>query len=127
MLPDGGPVPGRTVRVVVAAALFGASGAATGPAGASAAPPTTRNVLRGDVRIEKFVVNHSGLTALGTQSATLNGRSAEQKATFAVSKGSSCNVLTLNLQQLNLQLLGLNLVTSAINLKITGRSSESLG
>ena len=33
----------------------------------------------------------------------------------------------LNLQQLDLQLLGLNLHTSAINLKITGRSSQSLG
>ncbi|HEV7752834.1 MAG TPA: hypothetical protein VGO71_14920 [Baekduia sp.] len=97
------------------------------PGAASAATPAAPNVLRGDIRIEKFVVNHSGLTALGTQSAVLNGAAARQKATFAVSKGGSCNVLNLNLQQLNLQLLGLNLVTSAINLKITGRSSESLG
>jgi hypothetical protein len=118
---------GPTVRVVLAAALLGASAAALVPGAASAAPPAAPNVLRADVKIEKFVVNHTGLTALGTQSASLNGAAARQKATFAVSKGGSCNVLNLNLQQLDLQLLGLNLVTSAINLKITGRSSESLG
>lgn len=117
----------RSARVVLASALLAASGAAILPGGASAAPPAAPNVLRADVKIEKFVVNHTGLTALGTQSAALNGAAARQKATFAVSKGGSCNVLNLNLQQLNLQLLGLNLVTSAINLKITGRSSESLG
>jgi hypothetical protein len=116
----------RTVRVVLTSAVVAASAAAVLP-GAASATPTAPNVLRADVRIEKFVVNHSGLTALGTQSAALNGAAARQKATFAVSKGGSCNVLNLNLQQLNLQLLGLNLVTSAINLKITGRSSESLG
>jgi hypothetical protein len=120
-------VVGPTVRVVLASALIGASAVAIAPGAASAATPAAPNVLRGDIRIEKFVVNHSGLTALGTQSAVLNGAAARQKATFAVSKGGSCNVLNLNLQQLNLQLLGLNLVTSAINLKITGRSSESLG
>ncbi|MCW2982642.1 MAG: hypothetical protein JWR63_212, partial [Conexibacter sp.] len=97
------------------------------PGAAAAAPPAAPHVLRADVQIQKFVVNHSGLTALGTQSARLDGQAARQKATFAVTKAASCNVLTLNLQQLNLQLLGLNLVTSAINLKITGRGSESLG
>jgi hypothetical protein len=117
----------RSARVVLASALLAACGAAVLPGGASAAPPAAPNVLRADVKIEKFVVNRTGLTALGTQSAALNGAAARQKATFAVSKGGSCNVLNLNLQQLNLQLLGLNLVTSAINLKITGRSSESLG
>lgn len=89
--------------------------------------PFAPHVLHGDVRIERFVVNHTGLVALGTQSARLDGQAARQKATFAVSKGGSCNVLTLNLQQLHLQLLGLDLVTSAINLKITGQQSQSLG
>jgi hypothetical protein len=99
------------------------------PAAAVAAPtaPAAPHVLHADLRIEKFVVNHSGLVALGTQSARLDGKAAQQKATFAVNKSGSCNVLTLNLQQLHLQLLGLDLVTSAINLKITGRQSESLG
>jgi hypothetical protein len=116
----------RAVRLALVSALCALSGATVMPGGAAAAP-TAPNVLRADVRIEKFVVNHSGLTALGTQSARLEGKAAQQKVTFAVTKSGSCNVLDLNLQQLNLQLLGLNLVTSAINLKITGRSSQSLG
>jgi hypothetical protein len=112
-------------RLVLLAALVTA-GALSLPAAAGAAP-VAPDLLRADVTIDKFVVNKSGLTALGTQSARLAGDAARQKATFAVSKGGSCNVLTLNLQQLHLQLLGLDLVTSAINLKITGRSSQSLG
>jgi hypothetical protein len=115
----------RLTRLAAVAALS-AAGAATLPAAASAAP-TAANVLRADVQIQKFVVNKSGLSALGTQSAQLAGRSSRQRATFTVAKGASCNVLTLSLQQLNLQLLGLDLQTSAINLKITGRSSQSLG
>jgi hypothetical protein len=105
--------------------MSAAAGAAALPAAASAAP--TPNVLKADVRIDRFVVNKSGLTALGTQSAQLAGNAARQKARFTVTKGGSCNVLSLNLQQLHLQLLGLDLVTSAINLKITGQTSQSLG
>jgi hypothetical protein len=115
----------RVVRLARASALC----AAVVPTvvAAQTASAATPHVLKADVRIEKFVVNHTGLVALGTQSARLDGKAARQKATFAVTKGGSCNVLTLNLQQLHLQLLGLDLVTSAINLKITGRESQSLG
>jgi hypothetical protein len=118
----------RLTRLAAVAALS-AAGAATLPAAAPAAPtaPAAAHVLRADVQIQKFVVTKSGLSALGTQSAQLSGRSSRQRATFTVAKGGSCNVLTLNLQQLNLQLLGLDLQTSAINLKITGRSTQSLG
>jgi hypothetical protein len=114
------------VRRLVLLAAVAAAGALSLPAAASAAP-VSPHLLRADVTINKFVVNKSGLTALGTQTARLSGRAARQKATFAVTKSGSCNVLDLNLQQLHLQLLGLDLVTSAINLKITGRSSQSLG
>ena len=115
----------RLVRLACAFALCAA--VAPAAAGAAQTAPAAPHVLHADVRIEKFVVNHTGLVALGTQSARLDGQAARQKATFAVTKGGSCNVLTLNLQQLHLQLLGLDLVTSAINLKITGRESQSLG
>ena len=119
----------RLSRLAAVAAASAAAGAAALPAAASAAPPApaTADVLSADVQIQKFVVNQSGLTALGTQTARLSGNAARQKATFSVAKGGSCNVLTLNLQQLNLQLLGLDLQTGAINLKITGRSTQSLG
>jgi hypothetical protein len=114
------------VRRLVLLAALSAAGALSLPAAAGAAP-VAPHLLRSDVTIDKFVVNKSGLTALGTQTARLSGKAARQKATFAVTKSGSCNVLDLNLQQLHLQLLGLDLVTSAINLKITGRSSQSLG
>src|SRR3954447_5843478 len=117
---------GRAIRRGLAPVVCAVVALGIGAGGASAAP-VAPHVLRADVQIERFVVNHSGLTALGTQSARLAGSAARQKATFSVTKGSSCNVLTLNLQQLNLQLLGLNLVTGAINLKITGRTGQSLG
>src|SRR4051812_14757337 len=109
--------------LVLAACLAGGALGGTGVAAAA----TPAHVLRADVQIQKFVVTKTGLTALGTQSAQLSGDAARQKATFSVTKGGSCNVLSLNLQQLHLQLLGLDLVTSAINLKITGHSSQSLG
>jgi hypothetical protein len=117
----------RPVRAVLTAMLCAGAGTAALSSAASAATPAPPHVLKADVRIERFVVNKSGLTALGTETAQLSGAAARQKVTFAVAKTGSCNVLTLNLQQLNLQLLGLNLVTSAINLKITGRNSETLG
>jgi hypothetical protein len=130
-------MPARLRRLAALAALSACSAVAVAAPGAAVAAPTAPAasspgpgpgaVLSSDVRIEKFVVNKSGLVALGTQSARLDGNAARQKATFAVSKGGSCNVLTLNLQQLHLQLLGLDLATSAINLKITGRGSQSLG
>ena len=119
----------RSGRTLVAAACSAAALAAL-PAAASAATPAAPaapSVLRADVQIQKFVVNKSGLKALGTASAQLSGSASQQKVTFSVSKTSTCSILTLNLQQLHLQLLGLDLTTSAINLYITGRSDRTLG
>jgi hypothetical protein len=114
----------RIRRLAVLAALAGA-GATVVPATASAA--TTPRLLRADVQIKKFVATRAGLTALGTQTATLAGASARKQVTLSVAKSSSCSILTLNLKQLNLQLLGLNLVTGEINLRITGRTDGTLG
>jgi hypothetical protein len=118
-------MPVRPARLVLAAALAAASAAAL-PAAASAAP-TAPNTLRADVQITKFVATKAGLRALGTASANLQGAAARKKVTFAVSKGSTCSILTLNLQELQLKLLGLTLDTSAINLRITGETSRTLG
>jgi hypothetical protein len=73
------------------------------------------------------VVSKTGLVALGTASAQLAGQAARQQATFSVSQGATCSIRTLDLQQLHLQLLGLDLVTSAINLRITGETGQTLG
>jgi hypothetical protein len=120
------PLSHRRLRRAVIALLAVAVPAVALPAGASAAPVAS-NQLHADVTIKKFVVNKSGIAALGTASAQLSGQAAKQQATFAVSKGSTCSILTLNLQQLHLQLLGLDLVTSAINLRITGQTGQTLG
>ncbi|HEU4976979.1 MAG TPA: hypothetical protein VFT50_17960 [Baekduia sp.] len=118
---------GLALPAVLAAAALpaGASAATTAPAASAAA--LGPRVLTADVRIERVAVNRSGLTALGTESARLSGEASHQRVRFAVSTVHACNVLTLNLQQLHLQLLGLDLTTSAINLHITGRRSQSLG
>ena len=95
------------------------------PAVASAATPSRQ--LRVNVTIKRFVVTKAGLRALGTASANLAGRDARRQVTFSVSRSASCSILTLELQDLQLKLLGLNLDTSAINLRITGDSSRTLG
>jgi hypothetical protein len=117
----------RLARRAVVGAL--AAAAALPAASASAAPPAPAapHTLRADVQITKFVVTKAGLGALGTASAKLAGNEARKKVTFSVNKGSTCSILTLNLQQLQLKLLGLNLDTSAINLRITGETSRTLG
>lgn len=116
------------VLVRLAVALVLAAVAAAAPAAASAAPARgAHHLIRADVRIQRFTVDHSAITALGTETARLSGATSRRRARFAVSRSGSCNVLTLDLQQLHLQLLGLDLTTSAINLRITGHRTESLG
>jgi len=121
-----------STRALVALACAGATLGVAGPA--SAAAPTSsatltaqQRSLKVDVRIQKFVVTKAGLRALGSASANLNGSAARKKVTFAVSKSATCSVLSLELQDLQLKLLGLNLNTSAINLRITGDTQRSLG
>jgi hypothetical protein len=112
-----GPLAALAAAAAIAVAL------PTAPASAAPAP----NTLRADVQITKFVATKAGLRALGTASAELGGTAARKKVTLSVAKGSTCSILTLNLQELQLKLLGLNLDTSAINLRITGETSRTLG
>ena len=96
------------------------------PAAASAATPTQRPVtIR--VKIKTFVADASGVKALGTASAVVGPRSTRRQVTLSVNKTNNCAILSLNLQNLKLQLLGLNLVASPINLVITGDPSRTLG
>lgn len=117
----------RRLALAFAVPLAAVAAVAAPGAAAAATAPRAPHALAADVRIDRFAVNRSGLTALGTESAQLAGVASHQRVRFSVRTGASCNVLTLDLQQLHLQLLGLDLTTSAINLKITGRRSEVLG
>jgi hypothetical protein len=94
---------------------------------ASASAATSQRQLRMDVKVSKFVVTKAGLKALGTASASLAGNDARKKVTLSVKRSSSCSILTLSLQKLQLRLLGLNLDTSAINLRVTGERGRTLG
>jgi hypothetical protein len=79
------------------------------------------------VKIKTFVADKSGVKALGTASAVVGPRSTRRQVTLSVNKTNNCAILSLNLQNLKLQLLGLNLVASPINLVITGDPSRTLG
>lgn len=54
-------------------------------------------------------------------------RSAQRRVRLSVSTGGSCRVLTLSLADLRLNLLGLLVNTSAVNLRITGEDDAVLG
>jgi hypothetical protein len=122
-------LPARHTRLALPAALASLAAACAPGTAAAAAPakPAEPHLLRADVQIKKFVVTKAGLGALGTASAQLAGADARKEVRFSVTNGATCSILTLDLQQLHLQLLGLDLVTSAINLRITGNTSRTLG
>jgi len=78
------------------------------------------------VKIKRFVATASGPKAKGIATATLRSFGAtpttvHKRVTLAVSKKGRCNILTLDLKQLNLQLLGLNVHLDRVHLTVTGR------
>jgi hypothetical protein len=96
---------------------------------AQAAPKRT---LATDVAVTKFVVKDGRAFAQATATTTVRtkdgkARREQTKLLLQTSGGSSCRILTLRLDDLQLRLLGLNLNTSAINVRITGRQSQALG
>jgi hypothetical protein len=96
---------------------------------AGAAPAEAARPLDVDVRIQKFRLQGTELTAKGVARAGLRDAggtlsTATKPVTFQVKGGgASCRVLTLKLDTLKLTLLGLRVDTSPINLLITGRRS----
>lgn len=97
------------------------------PAGARAAAPAPAKQLETRVLVKKFVVRKTGLSALGTAATSVGGNSTQQVVELRAATVSSCQVLTLRLDRLNLALLGLRLDVSAVNLRITGNRSRALG
>jgi hypothetical protein len=108
----------RTTLIVALALLVFA------PA-ASAATPTRHVTVA--VTVKRFVTDGTRVTALGVATADVGVKRARRTVTLAVSKGSSCSILTLSLQNLHLQLLGLDLLASPINLRVTGKRTGTLG
>ena len=113
----------------LAVALLATLAVLIAPAGALAASPAPAQPkqLQGKVLVKRFVVTKTGLAALGTASTSVDGAATRQQVTLRATTGSSCDVLTLRLDRLNLALLGLRLDVSAVNLRITGNRARTLG
>jgi hypothetical protein len=128
-------------RAILAATVVAACTVSAAPAAAKDAPPGWRasaaapdaSTMKVDVRIQRFQLQGRQLVAKGVARAGLRDESgnlstATKPVTFQVRGGGSCRVLTLNLDTLQLTLLGLRVDTSAVNLRITGqRSGGALG
>ena len=102
------------------------------------APATGAHAAQNEVtlqaKITSFAAVNGQLVARGVMTGTLrNGDSVSRdrgRVRFRVSQhqaGRRCDVLTLNLQQLFLELLGARVQTSAINLELYARRGAILG
>jgi hypothetical protein len=123
----------RHRRALAAVTSTAAALAAAAPPGAAAAepPPSGARPMNVDVRVQSFAVQGQRVVAKGVARAGLRDaggalQTATKPVTFQVTgggRGASCRVLTLQLDTLQLELLGLRVDTSAINLRITGQQS----
>ena len=110
-------------------AVLAAAALAAAAAPAHAAPQRT---LSSDVAITKFVVKDGRTYAQATATTTVrtkDGKARRDRTRVLIQArgGADCRILTLRLEDLQLRLLGLNLNTSAVNLRITGDDDQALG
>jgi hypothetical protein len=106
-------------------------------AAALAAPATANAESDGKMtirsKITSFSVQNGRLVANGTVSARLTGSGQTVKDTARVrlralqQQGRRCDVLTLRLAPLTLELLGVRVQTTTINLELYGRRGALLG
>ena len=115
----------------VAAALVAAA-LVVGLLSAMPATAGTREArLRVVVRVDRFATGAHTTSAQGTVTANLTDQAGHTTVLHApialtASKGRSCQILNLNLQQLNLVLLGLNVHLDRVHLVITGQSGGGI-
>lgn len=112
-----------TALLLVLLAAVPASASRSTPMRAAAAPAGQLVVK---LNVDRFSQKRNQTTASGIATATLTGvqgakTSVKQRVTLSAAKGSTCKVLHLFLQQLNLRLLGLNADLDKVQLDITGR------
>ena len=117
----------RFLTSLAAAALLSmvAVGSATAGPASKGAQPKTPSLTVG-VNVTGFSAARAKTTAEGTVSAVLmdsNGHATRirQPVTLAVASGGSCRILSLVLDQLKLNLLGLNVNLDKVNLQVTGK------
>jgi hypothetical protein len=103
-------------------------------ASAAITTPSPSSRLSLSAKITRFHASRSGVVASGRLTGQLrSGTSVSRQSApvrFAVAaqpKGGQCNVLTLRLAPLNLELLGLQVTTSAISLDVYASQGRVLG
>jgi hypothetical protein len=84
--------------------------------------------LKVNLEITSFRASAGKTTAQGVATATLSDSSGgatkiRQPVSFAVKSGGSCRILSLVLNQLDLNLLGLRVHLAKVNLQVTGQRS----
>lgn len=91
---------------------------------ATAQTPQGRLAVR--VNVDRFYAIAAGTRASGTATATLtpigqHPTTISKRVTLAAAHSGSCTVLKLNLEELNLNLLGLNVHLEKVVLNVTGQ------
>ena len=101
---------------------------------APAASQAATSTLSIKAKLTRFYAHGSSLNASGVISGTLKSGSDVKRDSApvrfrvtAAQNGRRCNILTLNLQQLHLDLLGARVDTSAINLELYAKRGRILG
>lgn len=120
------PIPRLFLAALVAALCLSLAPAA------SAAERTKPRTVSVDVAIDKFGMRKGRPVAYATATTTAYNRrgqlrQAQQQTRLQVKTTGGCKILTLQIDELRLVLLGLTVDTSAVNLKITGNRNATLG
>jgi hypothetical protein len=89
---------------------------------------TPEGKLNVSVNVKRFIATAAGTQASGTATATLTPLTGtpvtvQKKVTLAASPSGTCTVLTLTLDTLELNLLGLNVHLEKVVLSVTGQRS----
>jgi hypothetical protein len=105
-------------------ALEAATASASVAVAARAQTPDGR--LAVSVNVDRFYATAAGTKASGTATATLtpigqDPTTISKRVTLAAARSGSCTVLKLNLEELNLDLLGLNVHLEKVVLNVTGQ------
>lgn len=124
-------VPAATAAIVALMAVLLGGGAVP----ASAQEPSeerAHGVVDVEVNADRFFVRNGNVVAEGLAAAKVTQRDGSaydllQKVELQVETANNCRVLELHLAELYLDLLGLQVRTSTINLKVTGDRKGALG
>ncbi|MHB8531103.1 MAG: hypothetical protein ACYDC2_00115 [Solirubrobacteraceae bacterium] len=116
------------VSIVIALVALTAGSASAAPSAttATATVETPQGHLAVSVKVHRFYATAAGTRASGTATATLtpigqHPQTISKTVTLAATRSGSCTILTLDLEELNLNLLGLNVHLEKVVLNVTGQ------